>query len=685
VCGLSMQNAFAKIRRGMGKSPRYIVERMMLECRTEAERYLGPRRAGRFGLESLLVATGADSLEQLWTRLRARPYPGLVKPLPVEEYELLCPGDFERILRKSADVLAHRVNLLGSGPVELGAEIDWHRDYKANLSWPVRYWKDIDYSNLERPSDVKFPWEVSRMQWLIPAGQAYLLTGQEKYAGAVRRVITQWIDANPYSYGINWACTMEVALRILSWTWFFHVFSGSQAWSDRTFRQEFLRSVYLHSIFIERHLEKSDISGNHYVADAAGLVCAGLFFGVGASPRKWAKQGWDILNEEIPRQVHEDGVDFEASVAYHHLVFELFLIPALYQIAAGNPVPEFYSARLAKMAHFTAAYLRPDGSVPLWGDADDGRALPFGSQGTNDHRYVLGLAGCVFATEFKKYFSGPTEEILWLLGRDAAKSLPRVDRPENQPGSAAFPNGGFYVMRSERDHVFIDCGPVGLAGRGGHGHNDLLSFEAVLDGVHLVTDCGSYVYTADYAERNRFRSTAYHNTPMVNGDEINRFVSTEDLWHLHNDAHCDVHEWRSSAEQDLFRGFHTGYKRLPQPVTIIRTILLDKFKHTLTIVDEFTGRNAAPIQIPLHLACGVEVVSVAPDGVARLRAQGRDFVVQSEPVGSWSLETESARISLSYGVVLPITRLIWRSIGEGAATLQLTIKPVTHGRRKEQG
>jgi hypothetical protein len=36
-------------------------------------------------------------------------------------------------------------------------------------------------------------------------------------------------------------------------------------------------------------------------------------------------------------------------------------------------------------------------------------------------------------------------------------------------------------------------------------------------------------------------------------------------------------------------------------------------------------------------------------------------------------------------VVLPITRLIWRSIGEGAATLQLTIKPVTHGRRKEQG
>ena len=141
----------------------------------------------------------------------------------------------------------------------------------------------------------------------------------------MRRVIAQWIRENPYSYGINWACTMEVALRILSWTWFFHVFSGSQAWSDQAFQLEFLRSLYLQAIFTEQHLEKSDISGNHYTANAAGLVYAGLFFGKGASARKWAEKGWNILTEELPRQVYEDGVDFEASVAYHRLVFELFL------------------------------------------------------------------------------------------------------------------------------------------------------------------------------------------------------------------------------------------------------------------------------------------------------------------------------------------------------------------------
>jgi heparinase II/III-like protein len=678
-----MHEIFAKIRRGFGKPPRYILERLAMECRAEAERYLGPRRARHFGLNSLLAATGADNLEHLWTRLRARPYPALVKPLPVEEYERLCPGDFERILQKSEDVQAHRVNLLGSGPVELGAEIDWHKDYKTNFSWPVHYFKDIDYCNPELPSDVKFPWEVSRMQWLIPAGKAYLLTGQEKYAWTVRGVITQWMRANPYSYGINWACTMEVALRILSWTWFFHVFSGSRAWSDQTFQQEFLSSLYMHAIFASRHLEKSDINGNHYTADAAGLVCAGLFFGAGASPRKWTEQGWHILTEELPRQVHQDGVDFEASVAYHRLVFELFLIPALYRIAMGSPAPEVYKTRLAKMAHFTAAYLRPDGTVPLWGDADDARALPLGSQEINDHRYVLGLAGCTFAPELKEYFSGPVEEIFWLLGLEAARSLQQLEWPKNQPGSTDFPTGGFYVMRSDRDHVFIDCGPMGLGNRGGHGHNDLLSFEAVVDGVHLVTDCGSYVYTADYAERNRFRSTAYHNTPLVNGDEINRFISTEDLWSFRNDAHFEVHEWKSSSDQDIFRGAHTGYNRLASPVTVIRTITLCKCTHTLTIADDFVGRKAVPIQIPLHLARGVEVISAAPDGVVHLRGHGQDFIIHWKPLGSWSLSKEPARVSLSYGTVLPITRLIWKSIGESAVSLHVTIKPVNSAKRHE--
>ena len=40
------------------------------------------------------------------------------------------------------------------------------------------------------------------------------------------------------------------------------------------------------------------------------------------------------------------------------------------------------------MARFAAAYTRPDGTSPAWGDADDARALPLGGQQLGDHRYL---------------------------------------------------------------------------------------------------------------------------------------------------------------------------------------------------------------------------------------------------------------------------------------------------------
>ena len=99
-------------------------------------------------------------------------------------------------------------------------------------------------------------------------------------------------------------------------------------------------------------------------------------------------------------------------------------------------------------------------------------------------------------------------------------------------GSTGFENAGIYILRGNLDHVFIDCGPIGFGGKGGHGHNDCLSFEAFLDGTSLITDSGSYTYTEDFELRNKFRGTAYHNTPMVNNCEQNPILRPKDLFRL---------------------------------------------------------------------------------------------------------------------------------------------------------
>lgn len=661
-------------RRGVKKPPIYIAQRIVHEARGHLERHLAPRRARRLSGTVLVHLAGHKSIDQWWEALAARPY---IVPMHITLAELdeICPGEHSRIIEAAERAVAHQVDLLGSGPVELGTEIDWHRDYKTGHRWPPAYCRNIEYNNLDQPSDVKFPWELSRMQWMIPLGQAFIINADEKYATAVRELISQWIRENPYAGSVNWSCTMEVAFRIFTWSWFFHVFKRSAAWANREFRARFLQALYLHGDYTSRNLEKSDINGNHYTADAAGLVFAGLFFGSEVVPQQWLKLGWEILCGEMPRQVFADGVDFEASIAYHRLVQELFLFPALYRRRNGLDVPDEYRDRLIAMARFTCAYTRPDGSVPLWGDTDDARALPFGGQSLNDHRYLLGLIGTEFGVgDLCDSFSGPRSEALWLMGAEVARTLPDRKSLVQEQTSVAFPEGGFYVLRNRRDHVFVDCGPLGLGGRGGHGHNDLLSFEAVIDAVHLISDCGAYLYTANYQERDSFRSTAYHNTPQVDDEEINRFMRWDYLWLLHNDAVPDVREANFGPSTARLVLSHSGYRRLKFPVTPIRTLDLNHADHRLTITDQFEGEGNHRVDVRLHLAIGVQIDGQEPDHIV-LRGGQRLFSVTWEPASIWQLSIGANRISPSYGIAIPSIVLTWQHIGH-LSTLSVVIKPL---------
>ncbi len=662
------------IRRGIRKPPRVILRRLGDELRAEVERFLAPARARRMTGARLARLFSLPDLDALWEHLEQNSYVSPAVPVDTGTYDQLCPGDATRIIEQAERALRHEVDLLGSGPIPLGEKVDWLKDYKTGVRWPLAYIRSIEYNNPEQPSDVKFPWEVSRLQWVIPAGQAYILTGNEKYAVAVRDLLSHWIEENPYAGSVNWACTMEVALRIISWSWLFHVFRKSAAWRDPAFRERFLCTLYLHGDFTARHLERSDINGNHYTADAAGLVFAGLFFEGCEQAVRWLDTGWQILQEELPRQVSTDGVDFEGSIAYHRLVLELFLLPALYREKRGYETPRFYRERVIAMARFTEGYTQPGGNAPLIGDADDARVLPFGGQGINDHRYLLGIVGTAWEVdELQTAFSGSRAEIVWLLGDEAAKTLP--DRGEPDSGSSiAFPEGGYYILRQGRDHVFVDCAPVGLAGRGGHGHNDCLSFEAVIAGVKLVSDCGAYLYTASYEERNRFRSTACHNTPIVDDEEINRYIRPDYLWNLHYDALPEVLIWEPGKEKTVLQATHGGYRRLVPPVRVERTMILDHERHELEVGDLFEGEGEHRIEIPLHIAPGVTTKLDEKGWVILKAANGKSFRLHWQGDG-FNLEMDVGRVSPSYGRTVPCVRLTWKYHGKLPASFAFKLTP----------
>ena len=73
---------------------------------------------------------------------------------------------------------AHRFDMLGSGPTDLGPEIDWARDFKSGRRWPLVHISRLPISYPDN-SDIKVPWELSRCP--APAGPG---RGSSSHRGA---------------------------------------------------------------------------------------------------------------------------------------------------------------------------------------------------------------------------------------------------------------------------------------------------------------------------------------------------------------------------------------------------------------------------------------------------------------------------------------------------------------------
>jgi uncharacterized heparinase superfamily protein len=649
--GIWLQRALRAVHRPPGE----IIGRLLQEGRALPDRFRGPPASRLTGAEFARLF-GAPDLDGLWQTLAERGFPAIATKSQGEDISNRFPDEARRIEGAWKRLLGGDIQILGLGAAAMAIPPDWHADFAAGQSWPDRYFRDLDLNGFGQPGDVKVPWELSRMQWLIPAGQHYLISGDDDCAEFVRRVLADWIEKNPYCRGVNWGIAMEAAMRLITWRWLFQVFAGSDAWKDETFRLAFLKSLYAHVVFCERYMEDYGAGGNHLVADAAGLVIGGSFFGGAGPAANWTARGWRILARELPRQVGADGVDFEGSSGYHRLVAELYLWAVRCRLADGGELPEGFRERLLKMADFSNAYIRPDGRAPLWGDNDNGRVLPFGGQPVNDHSYLAALiAASLGGNAVPAPSKEATSEIVWALGAGHESGTARV------PVSRGFTESGVYIMASGGDHIFIDCAPVGSHGRGGHGHNDCLSFEAYLNGVPVLADSGSYVYSASPEWRNRFRGSSAHNAPMIDDQEANRFLGERELFLLRADAVPEVRDWRVGQNLDRFTGAHSGYRRLAQPVTPVRTIVLDKTGHGLALRDEFEGGGTHKIATTLHFDPGIELARIS-ENQWKLSSASGVFRLIFHSCSAWIANSDASWISDSYGVkaMRPCLCLQWQ-------------------------
>jgi uncharacterized heparinase superfamily protein len=216
-------------------------------------------------------------------------------------------------------------------------------------------------------------------------------------------------------------------------------------------------------------------------------------------------------------------------------------------------------------------------------------------------------------------------------------------------------------MRQDDLYLSVNTSDAGLNGRGSHGHNDALSIEVCIGDRAFIVDPGSYVYTADLSQRDLFRSSAYHSTARIDGEEQN--TTLKDVpFVIGNEARPRVIEWTSTSTQDRIVAQHAGYLRLASPVTHRRTIVFDKVKKCWLIEDEFVGEGEHECEVRFHFAPGLElnreentVRAIDSKTNASLRVESLDL--QNEPV------LENQATSIDYGQKEPSITACWQASG----------------------
>ncbi len=683
--------------------PRYLPKAAWRRILRELQTRTAPRKPRA-------IQVGA-SIREIAEQLQMRQLPRFFGLFP-EQAALLAqffPEAYQVTLEQADKIKAHRFNLLGSGEVDLGKEIDWHTDFKSGHRWPLEHHTRLTLTRPEGGFDVKVPWELSRFHQVIRLGQAYLYTLDESYAQEIVDQITAWIKANPYEFGVNWAGPMDVAIRVVNWIWGYYFILESKALTT-DFLALWLTSLRQHGEYLLKHLEDGWPRTNHLIANLTGLAYLGILFPEFPEASRWRSVGLWRLWSELDRQIYPDGVNYEASTSYHRLVTEMALSVAALCVVNSIEIPETVRARLSAMLDVIMAYTQPDGLAPQIGDADDGRLLPLTVHADphrpiRDHRHLLALGSLVLERELNEWagYVDPTrkgwviaagdewQDAFWYFASDAAARFTDVltqttPRPEGttpdmwvdvRPGirvraralsrrlvsleeisvSRGFEAGGLYIMRHEDFQAVINAGGIGQDGAGGHAHNDTFSLTVYAFGCPFLIDPGSYLYTSNPAERDAFRSSAYHNILQVANEEINH-LPQGDLFRMVGNTHITVHRWVSQPAYDLFDASHNGYARLKPGVIHRRQIWFDKHAKLWVLHDHVRptlsagekSESECDLTMWFHFA-PMPVVLDAANNMIRTRAEeGPNLILL--PLGEFPLTAslQDGWYSPAYGI-----------------------------------
>jgi hypothetical protein len=526
--------------------------------------------------------------------------------------------DRDRYRLAAERILGGHFAVFALGDASLGFPPQWNRDPKTGTEAPLVFGKTLDYRVERLVGNIKYLWEPNRHLELVTLAQAWHLTRDERYLVGSQALLESWFAQCPYPRGPNWTSSLELGIRLLNWSFAWHLLGGEDCTlfrgrSGDAFRQRWLNSIYQHCHFISGHLSRHSSANNHLLGELLGLFIAGLTWPCWPESRRWLDRSRDEFEEEVLVQNTPDGVNREQGIWYQHEVADMMLIAALTGRANGVEFGAEFWNRLEAMLEFVASIMDAGGHVPAWGDSDDAVMVRFCPvPGHEVFRSQLATGAVIFGRgDFKTKAQRFDDKSRWLLGDAASATFDGLSADlARTPVRVSFPEGGYYVLGGDFEspdevRIVADAGPLGYLSIAAHGHADALSFTLSAGGKEILIDPGTYAYHTEKSWRDYFRGTTAHNTVCIDG--LDQSVSGGNfLWTRHAVSCCETYE--SGVGRDRWVASHDGYSRLPSPALHRRELCYSKVERILRVKDEVSTLGGHEVQILWHFSEACTVV-----------------------------------------------------------------------------
>lgn len=488
-------------------------------------------------------------------------------------------------------------------------QIDWQKDYNSDYRWEFNWFKNISYGN-NSGHDIKVPWEIGRMQHLPILALEFNLSQSNAVLIEIRNQMFDFMASNPPNFGVQWICSMDIGIRLVNILFALLTLKGDNLFTIDEI--ELIDSfLYDHFSHIKENIEYSEgLRGNHYFSNLCSILIYLVYTKESDVRTSLIERYKSLLEKELDYQFNKDGSNFEGSSRYHLFTFQMLITVDI--ILMENGFEKLNQQKLQNISSFSSLLLEY-GFVPQIGDNDSG----FYWKLNNSEKFTYQSLIKIISNKY------------------------------NYKKQDNFMNFGLLRRKTNDYDLIFKCGKLGQKGKGGHDHNDNLSYNLYCGMEPFVVDIGTYCYTSNFELRNKYRSTASHNVIWINDCEQNSFssINNDDMFWL------ETNHQNSRIDSDKEKFISGTIDYCGKPYT--REIELNS--NIITVSDKYNSNIDKEINIYLFPNIKVEAVE---KNVYKLFNEQNILFFETN---AQKIKLENYEFSPAYGVKLGAVKIVLTS------------------------